>query len=251
MAGEPDWMIEAALRRKRQELARLWEEREAALRKAREKERQEEEKAAMGLHGRSVKRARVDDGEYGKRKKGEIDEEREFLVGDWADGTVTGDGLAGLSKETRELMAKVGLGGAQGKEGEEDCSLIEEEVKVRDRVDAKHLRHRLTHGIDLLYLPHTLANRTVYRRTSKTSLSYLHSRGHVVHRQSRKRPANRTSQASPLIFTAEALHQPICSTAQLPLRDQRPVYRTSARQIRTQMPLYPQRRQPKASARIP
>ncbi|KAL2179520.1 uncharacterized protein P884DRAFT_107424, partial [Thermothelomyces heterothallicus CBS 202.75] len=40
MRGEPEWMVEAALRRKREELAREWEERERALERARARERE-------------------------------------------------------------------------------------------------------------------------------------------------------------------------------------------------------------------
>ncbi|KAK0724911.1 DNA repair helicase [Lasiosphaeris hirsuta] len=112
MQGEPDWMIETALRRKREELARRWEEREAQMEKLRARER------AMEERGRGGKRQRLD-GEYdgvgmGRGKGKEVDEEAEFLIDDWEDG---GDGLADddplsqLSKETRELLAKAGLGG--------------------------------------------------------------------------------------------------------------------------------------------
>ncbi|KAK3346399.1 helicase C-terminal domain-containing protein [Lasiosphaeria hispida] len=128
MQGEPDWMIDTALHRKREELARRWEEREAQMEKLRARERALEEK------GRGGKRQRFD-GEYdglgrGKGKK-EVDEEAEFLIDDWEDG---GDGLADddplsqLSKETRELLAKAGLGGA--KKIEEEEAEVEDEIKI-------------------------------------------------------------------------------------------------------------------------
>ncbi|KAK4235555.1 ATP-dependent RNA helicase chl1 [Achaetomium macrosporum] len=124
MAGEPEWMVEAALKRKREELGRRWEERERALERARMRERELE---ARGRE-RSAKRARVDDD--GRRTKGgrEVDEEREFLIEDWDGGDDTGDGLGPLSKETRELLEKVGLGGSREKEkidGE-----VEDEIKI-------------------------------------------------------------------------------------------------------------------------
>ncbi|KAK4097046.1 hypothetical protein N658DRAFT_457687, partial [Parathielavia hyrcaniae] len=40
MRGEPEWMVEAALRRKSGELARRWEEREAGLERVRVRERE-------------------------------------------------------------------------------------------------------------------------------------------------------------------------------------------------------------------
>lgn len=127
MEGEPEWMIETALRRKREELAREWEEREAQLERIRARERLAEER------GRGAKRQRVDDGEFPSRrgKAREAHEEAEFLIDDWEDGgsdIVPGDPLEMLSKETRELMAKVGLGGA--KKMEEEEGEVEDEIKV-------------------------------------------------------------------------------------------------------------------------
>ncbi|KAK4185645.1 ATP-dependent RNA helicase chl1 [Podospora australis] len=127
MAGEPDWVIQAALKRKRLELAQRWEEREAKLKKVREREKALEEKAA-GLQ-RDRKRARV--GEDGvRRKKQEVDEEEEFLVAEWQGGDDgdEGDPLGYLSKETRAMMAKVGLGGY--KKEDEDDKGVEEPVKI-------------------------------------------------------------------------------------------------------------------------
>jgi len=127
MEGEPEWMIETALRRKREELARKWEEREAQLERIRARERLAEEK------GRGAKRQRVGDGEFPSRrgKAREADEEAEFLIDDWEGGDsdiAPGDPLGMLSKETRELMAKVGLGGAKRLEEEE--GEVEDEIKV-------------------------------------------------------------------------------------------------------------------------
>ncbi|AEO67642.1 uncharacterized protein THITE_2116524 [Thermothielavioides terrestris NRRL 8126] len=133
MAGEPQWMVEAALRRRREELARRWEDRERALERARARER------AMEVRGRerAAKRARVDQlneggGRTRKEKDGEVDEEREFLVGDWDGDGVGGDddGLGGLSKETRALLEKVGLGGGSRREGDNGGEEVEDEVKV-------------------------------------------------------------------------------------------------------------------------
>ncbi|GAB1317116.1 ATP-dependent DNA helicase chl1 [Madurella fahalii] len=126
MKGEPEWMIENALRRKREELSRMWEEREKAMERVRQKEREMEERGRE----RGRKRIRVDD-DGGKRKKGaEVDEEREFLIADWEGGEVDEEGPMGqLSKETRALMEKVGLGG-MGKRGEDVDGEVEEDVKI-------------------------------------------------------------------------------------------------------------------------
>jgi hypothetical protein len=122
MAGEPEWMVEAALRRKREELGRRWQERERVLEGVRRREREAEGR------GRAVKRVRVGEGR-GK----EVDEEREFLIADWEGGEDgdgdSGEGLGGLSSETRALMEKVGLGGGGGKRGEEEGE-VEDVVKV-------------------------------------------------------------------------------------------------------------------------
>ncbi|KXX78602.1 ATP-dependent RNA helicase chl1 [Madurella mycetomatis] len=125
MKGEPDWMIENALRRKREELSRKWEEREKAMEEMRRREREMEERGM----DRGKKRIRVDD-EKGRKKGVEVDEEREFLIGDWESGEADGgDPIGQLSKETRTLMEKVGLGG-MGKRGDAGESDVEEDVKI-------------------------------------------------------------------------------------------------------------------------
>ncbi|KAK4124074.1 DNA repair helicase [Parathielavia appendiculata] len=123
MRGEPEWMVEAALRRKREELGRRWEEREKVLERVRAREREIE------ARGRGGKRVRVGDREREKESE-EVDEEREFLIKNWEAGgdEEAGDGLDGLSKETRELMEKVGLGGAKG--GEDGGEEVEDEIKI-------------------------------------------------------------------------------------------------------------------------
>ncbi|KAK0610954.1 helicase C-terminal domain-containing protein [Immersiella caudata] len=122
MAGEPDWMIDIALRRKREELTRKWEEREARLERIRAREKMMEEK------GRGSKRQRVDEG---RARKKEVDEEREFWIGemDGDDDVPSDDPLSMLSKETRELMSRVGMGRAQAEE-EEDEGEQEDEIKI-------------------------------------------------------------------------------------------------------------------------
>ncbi|KAK0668421.1 putative ATP-dependent RNA helicase [Cercophora samala] len=120
MVGEPEWMVDIALRRKREELMKRWEEREERLEKLRKKERELEER------GRDQKRVRVEGGQGGGKK--EVDEEEEFLVGG---GGEDGEGEEeGLSKETREMMVKVGLGGWKREEGEDGEEEDGEGIKI-------------------------------------------------------------------------------------------------------------------------
>lgn len=107
--GEPDWIIEQMLQRKRKELVVRWEEREARLEKIRLKEKRLEE--------RGSKRRRTE-GPALKSKRKDEEEEAEFLLDDWVEG---GDApavdelgpFAGLSKETRALLQKVDGGGCR------------------------------------------------------------------------------------------------------------------------------------------
>lgn len=116
-------MIENALKRKREEMARRWEDREARMEKIRKREKEMEDRAAKV--GRGGKRARVDD--LGKR---EVDEEEEFLIRDWnGEGESDDDPFSLLSKETRELLEKVGMGASKGGgDGEEEE--VEDEIQV-------------------------------------------------------------------------------------------------------------------------
>lgn len=120
-------MIETALRRKRAELARGWEEREAKLKAVRAKER------AMEERGRAGKRQRVGGGDDAGGRKREVDEEREFLIQEWRDddeGRAGDDPLGMLGRETRELLERVGMGGRKPGDEEEEGEGVEEEVKV-------------------------------------------------------------------------------------------------------------------------
>lgn len=116
-AGEPDWVVEQLLKRKREELTRRWEEREERLEKARQKERAQE--------ARRAKRRRV---EEDGAERGPVDEDAEWLL-DWEDEDAKGsDPLSGLSAETRDTLASMGLGGPR-KKPEEDEEL-DDEIKV-------------------------------------------------------------------------------------------------------------------------
>ncbi|KAF3763990.1 DNA repair helicase [Cryphonectria parasitica EP155] len=103
--GEPDWIIEQMLKRKKDELMRKWEEREERLEMIRQREKQMEE--------RSSKRRRLQ-GSSSKARPAEEEEEAEFLLDDWEANAQDGglddqDPLSSLSKETRAILQKVGV----------------------------------------------------------------------------------------------------------------------------------------------
>ncbi|KAK4208086.1 ATP-dependent RNA helicase chl1 [Rhypophila decipiens] len=138
MVGEPDWMVENALLRKREDLQRKWEAREKRLGEVRNREKQEEEDAR--LKGRGAKRARLDGGAdertTARRTKGDEEEEKEFLIGDWSreGGDVDDDEddpLYGISKETRALLERTGLGfGSRAGKLEEEEGKEEDQIKI-------------------------------------------------------------------------------------------------------------------------
>lgn len=127
--GEPDWIIEQMLRRKRKELVAKWEDREARLEAVRRKEKATEE--------RGSKRRRVDRPTITTKTHAEDEEEAEFLIDDWEEGGDVGaarssdekDAFGGLSKETRALLQKIGMGEAQKVDADDD-EVAEEEIKV-------------------------------------------------------------------------------------------------------------------------
>lgn len=123
--NEPEWIIEQMLRRKRNELVTKWEEREARLEKIRQREKRMED--------RGSKRRRLDGPNLNSKRKGEDDEEAEFLLDDWEEDNSAKDShnqdpLAGLSKETRALLQNVGMGSGEAK-GDQDKA-PDNEIKV-------------------------------------------------------------------------------------------------------------------------
>lgn len=127
--GEPDWIIEQMLRRKRNELVAKWEDREARLESVRRKEKATEE--------RGSKRRRVDRPAVTAKSQAEYEEEAEFLIDDWEEGGDVGaarssdekEGLDGLSKETKALLQKIGMGESKKVDADDDGT-AEDEVKV-------------------------------------------------------------------------------------------------------------------------
>ncbi|KAL3952462.1 hypothetical protein ACCO45_012405 [Purpureocillium lilacinum] len=103
---EPQWLIDQLLRRKRDELVRRWEDREKRLEDIRLKERAREDRAS--------KRRRIDE----RQASGAG---RQSRLG-------PRDALSGLSKESREVLERMGLGAP--KKRDEDDDVLEEEIKI-------------------------------------------------------------------------------------------------------------------------
>jgi chromosome transmission fidelity protein 1 len=119
MQGEPDWIVEQTLRRKREELFQRWREREERLALIRTKEKESE--------GRSSKRRRVEDASA-QRGHRDVDEEAEFLLESPNDDDgVSDDPMSIFSKETRALMESIGLGAPRKQEEESEQ---DDDIKV-------------------------------------------------------------------------------------------------------------------------
>ncbi|KAK3485159.1 helicase C-terminal domain-containing protein [Neurospora hispaniola] len=142
-SGEPEWMVESAIKRKWEELAQKYEEMERTLERIRQKEREMEKEGeegqARGGKRRKLDRGKGDEAEGGKKKESggsrgltASDEDKEFLIGDWRDegGLDENDPMGQLSKETRELLEKVGMGTAGGKKEANEGPVAEEEIKI-------------------------------------------------------------------------------------------------------------------------
>ena len=96
-----------------------WEDREKRLEKMRAKEKAIEEG--------SRKRRRI--AEASRSKPGDDDEDAEWMLEDWEDRRAAPqDTLSGLSKESREMLEKIGLGAPNRDSTEEEN--LEESIKV-------------------------------------------------------------------------------------------------------------------------
>lgn len=142
MKDEPEWMVEQMLRRKREELAQRWQEREERLAKIRARERE--------LQARGSKRRRTEDTSSNRGSK-VVDEDAEFLLDDWNDDEAGDDPMSIYSKETRALMESMGLGAPkkQDEEAEE-----EEEIKVYSN-SAPPWSLYLAHSFQIFYTSRT------------------------------------------------------------------------------------------------
>ncbi|KAI8255112.1 ATP-dependent DNA helicase [Colletotrichum sp. SAR11_239] len=118
---EPDWIVEQMLRRKREELARNWEDREKRLEQIRLKEKV--------LEIRSAKRRRFDEGPSKSKARNDADADDEWLLdeADESGAADDGDAMSGLSKETKDILSRFGLGSLKA-EQEEDK--VEDGVKI-------------------------------------------------------------------------------------------------------------------------
>ncbi|KAI0155999.1 helicase C-terminal domain-containing protein [Pestalotiopsis sp. NC0098] len=116
---EPDWIIEQMLKRKREEVVQRWEERETKLQQIRAKEKL--------MEGRGSKRRRVDDSGTKSGASAGADED-EWLLDEREDQDAQqASETSSFSKETRNLMEKLGMGSLK-KEKEEDR--VEEPIKI-------------------------------------------------------------------------------------------------------------------------
>ena len=118
---EPDWVVDQMLKRKREELLKGWEEREARLARLRAKEKM--------LEQRGAKRRRVDDGPQRSRPQSTEDDDEWLLADRETDGVGGEDSSTpSFSRETRTLMEKLGMGSLK-KEDDGDKP-EEDEIKV-------------------------------------------------------------------------------------------------------------------------
>ncbi|ETS85933.1 hypothetical protein PFICI_03958 [Pestalotiopsis fici W106-1] len=116
---EPDWIIEQMLKRKREEVVRRWEEREAKLQRIRAKEKL--------MEGRGSKRRRVDDPGPKSDPSG-ASEEDEWLLDERNEQEAQQPSeTSSFSKETRNLMEKLGMGSLKK---EDDDDQIDEPIKI-------------------------------------------------------------------------------------------------------------------------
>ncbi|EXV00486.1 DEAD-like helicases superfamily protein [Metarhizium robertsii] len=118
---EPAWLVDQLLRRKREELVQRWEDREKRLEAIRLKEK--------ALEDRGRKRRRLEEAITPGDGNDMDADEAEWLLNEWGDrDTGVQTALSGLSKESREVLERIGLGGPRKKE--EDNDILEEEVKI-------------------------------------------------------------------------------------------------------------------------
>lgn len=164
---EPSWLVDQLLRRKREELVQRWEDREKRLEAIRLKER--------ALEERGRKRRRLEDPIASGNRNDVEPDEAEWLLDDWEDGNAgSQDALSGLSKESREVLERIGLGGPRKKEEHDD--VLEEEVKVRPsafHIVAIFMNSLSDRFVDILHLKNPLATVAVYHRTAPPNISLV------------------------------------------------------------------------------
>lgn len=101
------------------------------------------------------------------------DEDAEWLLDDPNDrGAGSQDALSGLSKESREVLSKLGVGGWKGPEAQEEEELLEEGIKVRKPL-LLHNGVQIVTLIDLLHLTNTFAAVSVHNRAPPSIVSLV------------------------------------------------------------------------------
>ncbi|KAK8124129.1 helicase C-terminal domain-containing protein [Apiospora kogelbergensis] len=116
---EPDWVVDQMLRRKRDEVIKKWEEREARLESVRAREK--------ALEIRSTKRRRLNERAAGPDADHEQDEDEWLLDERDEDGSQGGES-SNYSKDTRALMEKLGM--MPKRDAEEDDDTTDEGLKI-------------------------------------------------------------------------------------------------------------------------
>ncbi|KAI0121734.1 helicase C-terminal domain-containing protein [Xylariales sp. AK1849] len=118
--GEPYWIIDQMLKRKREEVVAQWEEQESRLQRIRAREKQ--------LEGRGSKRRRVDD-PASKTGISLVQDEENWLLDDReGEDERQATEASSFSKETKNLMEKLGMGTLQTQEHEEEP--VHEQIKI-------------------------------------------------------------------------------------------------------------------------
>ena len=151
------------------------------------------------------------------RSRAVEDEDAEFLLDDPDDRNDTPqDSLSGLSKETREVLASIGLGGARKTEEEDD--LVEEPIKVRILMITR--KCRIVTAIDLLHVKNSFSAFAIHHRTAPSYISAFTSNVDCHAR----RDKNRSSQTAPAFFSAKIMHQSFSLKARIRSSYQRPLF---------------------------
>lgn len=163
-------MIDQLLRRKKQELVQTWEDREKRLENARLKEKVREER---------VRKKRRFEAAVASREVGEDDGEK-WMLDDW-DGeegitSQAKDALSGLSKESRDVLERMGLGGP--KQQNEESDALEEEIKVRSSSPVMNDVNPLGNlvYVDLLYFQNAFAALAIHHGAAATKVPCVSTR---------------------------------------------------------------------------
>ncbi|ODA81364.1 hypothetical protein RJ55_04329 [Drechmeria coniospora] len=119
LKDEPAWLVDQLLQRKRDELVRAWEDREKRLVALQVKEK--------ALEQRARKRRRVEVAADAGVPKSAENEDAEWLL-DVEGPDLANDPLSGLSKESREVLERMGLGGPKKRDDDED--MPKEDIKI-------------------------------------------------------------------------------------------------------------------------